>query len=70
MVDYESNLIRPVKSLVGIAGLSAAKQHEERKRRAHPDQQQAPSDQDAETLSQANDGNTNDPDGTKIDYCA
>jgi len=65
MVDYESDLIRPVKSLVGIAGLSAAKQREERKRRPQPDQQ-AQVDQDAE----ANGEKQDDRDGTKIDYCA
>jgi hypothetical protein len=70
MVDYESNLIRPVKSLVGIAGLSPAKQREERKRRQQPDAEQAPSDQDAESLSQDKNEKQDDPDGTKIDYCA
>lgn len=70
MVDYESNLIRPVKSLVGVAGLSPAKGREERKRRPQPDLEQGPSDQDAENLSQGKNENQDDRDGTKIDYCA
>ncbi|MEK7993027.1 MAG: hypothetical protein AAB403_04415 [Planctomycetota bacterium] len=70
MADYESDLIKPVKSLQNVAGLAAAKQREERKRRQQLHEEQDDSGQNAETLPQKKTKNENNRDGTQIDYCA
>lgn len=70
MADYENDLIKPVKSLDGIAGLAAAKQREERKRRQQLHQEQQESGPNDETASQEESGSESTRNGTRIDYCA
>lgn len=70
MADYENDLIKPVKSLDGIAGLAAAKQREERKRRQQLHQEQQESARDHESSPQEQGRDQNNGDGMRIDYCA
>ena len=82
MADYDSNMIKPVKGLQSITGLTPAKQREERKRRQQLRQENEEKDeqqmdesfeeQDMEKTDEElteNRGELN-PDSTGIDYCA
>jgi hypothetical protein len=73
MADYESNLIKPVKSLQTITGLTPARQREERKRRQQLHQEQDEPAMHEETVTEKKTEDENDKsrrDGARIDYCA
>jgi len=80
MVDYESNTIKPVKSLDTIAGLAPSRPRDERKRRQHLQQEQDHDQEQKQEQEPSAEGdgilpgkqpkkdNNQDDDG--IDYCA
>jgi len=72
MVDYESNTIKPVKSLDTITGLAPSRAREERKRRQQFQQEQEPepSAEGDELLPEKKPKNDNKQDEDGIDYCA
>ncbi|MHC4681699.1 MAG: hypothetical protein ACYTEK_23755 [Planctomycetota bacterium] len=65
MADYESNLIKPVKSLQTITGLTPAKKRDERKRRQqlHQEQDEQAKNEENVPEKQIEDENNNMPDG-------
>ena len=82
MADYDSSIIKPVKSLKNVPGLTPAGRREERKRRQQlskqnkekPEQEmnKAVDESDLDNLPEGPTENENDrdPDSTRIDYCA
>lgn len=72
MVDYESNTIKPVKSLDTIAGLAPSRPRDERKRRQQlqQEQEQEQSTEGDELLPGKQPKNENNQDDDGIDYCA
>ena len=75
MADYESNLIKPVKSLQTIAGLTPARQRDERKRRQqlhHEDNEKDETTQDQEAQPEKKSDVESDinTESIGIDYCA
>lgn len=73
MADYDSNLIKPVDGLRNVAGLAPAKRRKERDRRRRLPQEAAEYDEsvvDEETTEQNEIEETEDRDGSGIDYCA
>ena len=82
MVDYNSNLIKPVEGLQSITGLTSAKRREEKKRRQQFKQESQEKDeqllnesveqQDMDNPSEKWTENQDDTDSesTGIDYCA
>ncbi len=82
MVDYDSNMIKPVEGLQSITGLTPAKRREERKNRQQLRQENKEKDeqqmneafeqQDIENPDEKLTENRNvpNPDSAGIDYCA
>jgi hypothetical protein len=82
MADYDSSIIKPVKGLQNIAGLTPAKRREERKRRQQlPKENKEEREQEmGQSVDESNLDNTpqgrtenengRDPDSIGIDYCA
>ncbi|UCC99974.1 MAG: hypothetical protein JSW66_08845 [Phycisphaerales bacterium] len=73
MADYESNLIKPVKSLQTITGLTPARQRDERNRRQQLHQEQDEQAKNEENVPEKQIEDENDDkhrDGARIDYCA
>ena len=70
MADYDSNLIRPVKGLQNITGLSPARRREEGKRRQLLHQNEDESTEDKETQTEERLESEDDGDSSGIDYCA
>lgn len=73
MVDYDSNLIKPVEGLRNIAGLAPAKRRKEGGRRRQLPAESAEHDEsvpDDETTPQEEIENPEDRNSDGIDYCA
>lgn len=70
MVDYDSNLIRPVKGLQTIAGLTPTKRREEGKRRRQSHQEENESAENRKTQPEGKIESGDDRDSSGIDYCA
>lgn len=70
MADYDSNLIRPVKGLQTITGLTPTRRREEGKRRQQLHQEEDESTDDKKTQPEEQIENGDDRDSSGIDYCA
>ena len=82
MVDYDSNIIKPVEGLQSIIGLTPAKRREERKRRQQFKQESEEKDEQMKNESDETQDMDNTSEGwaenqdkmnsesTGIDYCA
>ena len=70
MADYDSNLIRPVKGLQNITGLTPARRREEGKRRQPFNQNEEEALEDKETQTEERIEHEDDRDSRGIDYCA
>jgi hypothetical protein len=70
MADYDSNLIKPVKGLQNITGLTPTRRREEGKRRQQFHQEEDESTEDRETQPDERIENEGNQDSGTIDYCA
>lgn len=70
MADYDSNLIRPVKALQTITGLTSTRRREEGKRRQPLHQEEDESTDNRETQPEEGRENKDGRDSGGIDYCA
>jgi len=70
MADYDSNLIKPVKGLQNITGLTPTRRREDGKRRQQFHQEQEASTEDRETQLDEQVEDEGDRDRGTIDYCA
>jgi hypothetical protein len=70
MADYDSNLIKPVKGLQNITGLTPTRRREDGKRRQRFHQEEDESTEDRETQSDERIENKGNRDSGTIDYCA
>ena len=70
MADYDSNLIKPVKGLQNITGLTPTRRREDGKRRQRFHQEEDESPEDRETQPDERIGNEDKRDSGTIDYCA
>ena len=70
MADYDSNLIKPVKGLQNIPGLTPTKRREDGKRRQQFHQEEDEFTEDRETQPDERIENEGNRDSGTIDYCA
>ncbi|MBN2313794.1 MAG: hypothetical protein JXM79_07680 [Sedimentisphaerales bacterium] len=70
MADYDSNLIRPVKGLQTIAGLTPAGQRESGKRRQELRHEEGLSADEKKIEPEEEMDHEDDEDASGIDYCA
>ncbi|MFC1633489.1 hypothetical protein ACFL5Z_01495 [Planctomycetota bacterium] len=70
MADYDSNLIRPVKGLQTITGITPTRRREEGKQRQQLRQEEDESTEDRKTQPEEGKENREDQNGIGIDYCA
>jgi hypothetical protein len=70
MVDYDSNLIKPVKGLQTIAGLTPTRRREDGKHRRQLHQDEDESTEERKTQPEGQIENGDDKDSSGIDYCA
>jgi hypothetical protein len=70
MANYDSNMIRPVKGLQTITGLTPTRRRDGGNRRQQLQQKEDESTEDRETQTEEQIENGDDPDNSGIDYCA
>jgi len=70
MADYDSNLIKPVKGLQNITGLTPTRRREGGKRRQQLRQEEDEFTEDRETQPDERIENEGNRDNGTIDYCA
>lgn len=70
MADYDSNLIKPVKGLQNITGLTPTRRREDGKRRQQLRQEEDEFTEDRETQPDERIENEGNRDNGTIDYCA